>query len=247
MFWVSFGVVHLYIPTFSLLLSRCWPTTQNRPTGRQCQDVLSKGRKNESIRWLYNNEEWKRRDAQGKNKLMQVKWSEQTICLETNSAVRKLRAHGGDDAVVLYFFHVFQGLTWWERNRDIKDALVTGVNVCVIVLQGCISTKAGCKGKQKEAETLKCSYRQQSVFITWQVLLLDSVGALPVESVYHVLLVSALYPVTNGKEIKKSFPLWRNSFSCYKTLAKVDGYIFFSVNIWFNKLYKSNLASRALF
>lgn len=136
---------------------------------------------------------------------MQVKWSEQTICFETNSPVRKLRPHGGDDAVVLYFFHVFQGLTWSERNRDIKDVLVTGVNVCVIVLQGCISTKAGCKGKQKEAETMKCSYRQQSVFITWQVLLLDSVGALPVESVYHVLLVSALYPVTNGKEIKKVF------------------------------------------
>lgn len=128
------------------------------------------------------------------------------------------------------FFYIFQGLTWSERTRDIK---VTGVNVCVIVLQGCISTKAWCKGKQKEAETLKCSYRQQSVFITWQVLLLDSVGALPVESVYHVLLVSAFYPVTNGKEIKKSFPLWRNSFSCYKTLAKEDRYIFFSVNIWF--------------
>lgn len=128
---------------------------------------------------------------------MQVKWSEQTICFETNDPVRKLRPHGGDDAVVLFFFfYVFQGLTWSERNRDIK---VTGVNVCVIELQGCISTKAGCKGKQKEAETLKCSYRQQSVFITWQVLLLDFVGALP-ESVYHVLLVSAFYPVTNGKE-----------------------------------------------
>lgn len=83
---------------------------------------------------------------------------------------------------VFIFFNVFQGWTWSEKNRDIKDVLVTGVNV---VLQGS-PQRLSVKGRKKEVETLKCSYRQQSVFITWQVLLPDPVGALPVESVYHV-------------------------------------------------------------
>lgn len=62
------------------------------------------------------------------------------------------------------------------------------------------------KGKQRKSETLKCSGdRQQSVFITWQVLLQEPVGSVPVESSDHVFLVSAFYRVTNGKERKKKF------------------------------------------